>query len=369
MITDDEVGRIVQAFAGAVLDPTEWMPALLRMSEAMGSASSSLELADLNTGFASINCTSPLDDDIIDLYEERVYHINPRVQRARQIPVGAMVDDRTLLVESDPNMGEFMDWLRKTPNRFVLGTKLFQSGGHEIYFGSYFSEKQGPPQSWHENVHRLVIPHLVNFVAAGKALSANRLNNELVTINHLEGEHPFALLDRAGRIVECSAGFEAMLKSSSILGSSNRRLAAIHAQHRRQVELFLELLLGNRRLLELPMPIRLATTDLPRGLIVRGIPLEPSDDVFGVFRPAALVTITDLDRPHRVRRKELVELFTLTLREADVAALISEGYAPEKVAHRLGISAYTVRQHLKAVFGKMGVSRQSELVSIISRIA
>jgi DNA-binding CsgD family transcriptional regulator len=117
------------------------------------------------------------------------------------------------------------------------------------------------------------------------------------------------------------------------------------------------------------MPIRLATPDCPRGIILRAVPLAEQNDVFDVFRPAALITLTDLDQPCRVLRQELVALFGLTEREADVTALVCEGVTTEKAAHQLAISEYTVRQHLKAVFGKIGVSRQAELVAIVSRLS
>lgn len=368
-LDEEDVGELVAAFARAVIDPTEWMPALSKMSHAMGSASSSLELADLNTGLASINCTYPLDGDIVEIYEERIYHINPRVHRARKIPVGVIVDDRSLLIDGDPNIDEFMDWLDKTPNRFVEGAKLFQGGGHEIYFGSYFSKAHGPPQSWHSEVHRLIVPHLINIISVGRILSANKLNNELLKLDAFEADRPFALLDKKGRLIECSVGFETILKSRQVLGLRNRNLVAMHPKHRPLVDRFIEAALGARRMLEPPMPVRLATPDSPRGLILRSVPLTLNNDIFDIFRPAALITLADLDRPSRVKRAELVALFGLTKREADVAALVSEGCTPESVAHELAISEYTVRQHLKVVFGKIGVRRQAELVAIVARLA
>lgn len=368
-MTEDVLAEIIGAFANAALNPAEWMPALSLMSDAMGSASSALELADTRSGLASINCTHPLDAEIIDLYEQRIYHINPRVARARRMPVGAMIDDRVLLVDGDPHMGEFVDWLEKTPNRFVQGAKLFQSGRHEIYFGSYFSKRQGPPETWHRDVHRAVIPHLIGFVSASRALCDRSLQNELVTIDHLEGNRPFALLDQTGRIIECSAGFEAMSKASGVLTSRFGKLAAVHAQHRSKMERFLNSALGPKRWVAPPFPIRLAAPARPRGLILRAVPIQPGNNIFALFRPTALVTLTDLDCPKRPQRHELVELFDLTIREADVAALISEGCTAEQAAAELAISEYTVRQHLKSVFSKMSVTRQADLVSLISRLS
>jgi len=365
---DEIVATIIGGFARAVIDPAEWMPALKLMSETIGSASCSLELADLNTGLASINCTCPLDDRVIEQYEERIYHINPRVRRARALPVGVVVDDRALLVDGDPDMAEFMDWLEKTPNRYVQGGKLFQGGGHEIYFGSYFAADHGPPKRSHLEVHRRITPHLVNFVAAGRSLSGNRLTNEAVTIEQIESSSPFALLDRSGRLVECSAGFETALRCSSVLTARDRKLRAVHARHRNKVDRFVRSAADNTAMLEPIFPVRLAGPFCPLGLILRAVPLEPSNNVFDVLRPVALITLTDLDTPGRVRRGELVELFDLTAREAEVAALVSEGLSTAKVARTLAIGEYTVKQHLKAVFGKIGISRQPELVALISRL-
>lgn len=369
MLADEEVARIVQAFAGAALDPAQWLPALSLMSETAGINACALEFADLNTGQASMECNYALDTDVLDLYEERVFHINPRVRRAHLAPVGRLVDDRYLLPADDPHSGEFLDWLSKTPNRFIQGAKILDDGGHQIYFGSHYSAQQGFPDADHHKLHHHVIPHLVNFIAMGRNLSVGKLKNQLVPMNALEADRPFGLLDKAGRLVECSHAFEAVLKGSSILGLYNRLLVARQAQHRHAIERFLRSSVGEQRLVEPPLPIRLTTPDAPRGLVLRSLPLAPEGNVFDIFRPSALITITDLDKPYRVRREKLTALFGLTGREAEVAASLGEGHSVEGAALRLSISEHTVRQHLKAVFGKMGVDRQSDLVAIIARIA
>jgi DNA-binding CsgD family transcriptional regulator len=102
--------------------------------------------------------------------------------------------------------------------------------------------------------------------------------------------------------------------------------------------------------------------------VLRAVPLTRNNDLFDLFRPAALLTLVDLDQPQRVRRDDLIALFDLTSREADIAALLGEGETTEGVARRLEISEHTVRQHLKAIFGKVGVSRQAELVGVVSRL-
>jgi len=212
------------------------------------------------------------------------------------------------------------------------------------------------------------MPHIVNFVQVGRALSEKQLRNDLVNEQDLHGGRSFALLDRRGCVIECSDGFSAILRSNDLIGLRNNCIVALHPQHRRMADLFLKSALDERCLLEPPLPIRLAGPGHPRGLVLRAVPLPPRGDIFDIFRPAALITLTDLDAPFRARRKDLMALFGLTEREADVAALIGEGRTIERVAQELTISLYTVKQHLKAVFGKMGIERQAELVAMVARI-
>jgi len=62
------------------------------------------------------------------------------------------------------------------------------------------------------------------------------------------------------------------------------------------------------------------------------------------------------------------DLLGLTLGEARVAALVGSGQAPRKAAEKLGITEGTARTVLKRVFAKVGVSRQSELASLLTRL-
>jgi DNA-binding CsgD family transcriptional regulator len=67
--------------------------------------------------------------------------------------------------------------------------------------------------------------------------------------------------------------------------------------------------------------------------------------------------------PAMVDSKLLAELFSLTRREADVAALLSSGKSVTSIAKLHDVSVGTVRVQLKAIFRKTGVAGQVELIS------
>jgi LuxR family maltose regulon positive regulatory protein len=53
---------------------------------------------------------------------------------------------------------------------------------------------------------------------------------------------------------------------------------------------------------------------------------------------------------------------TLTARERDVLAMISQGCCNKRIARTLKISPETVKSHVKHIFSKLAVSTRSEVV-------
>jgi DNA-binding CsgD family transcriptional regulator len=52
----------------------------------------------------------------------------------------------------------------------------------------------------------------------------------------------------------------------------------------------------------------------------------------------------------------------LTVREYQILDLAGKGEPDKQIASRLGISAWTVRDHLKHIFAKLGVHTRTEAV-------
>ncbi|MGH7317387.1 MAG: response regulator transcription factor [Candidatus Rokuibacteriota bacterium] len=51
----------------------------------------------------------------------------------------------------------------------------------------------------------------------------------------------------------------------------------------------------------------------------------------------------------------------LTAREIQVGVLIQHGRANKQIAHELGISVHTVKQHRREIYRKLGVHNTAEL--------
>jgi DNA-binding CsgD family transcriptional regulator len=59
----------------------------------------------------------------------------------------------------------------------------------------------------------------------------------------------------------------------------------------------------------------------------------------------------------------VVEAYALTPREVEVTRLVARGLSTDEIAATLFLSRHTVRDHLKAIFAKVGVSSRGELTS------
>jgi DNA-binding CsgD family transcriptional regulator len=101
----------------------------------------------------------------------------------------------------------------------------------------------------------------------------------------------------------------------------------------------------------------------PLTLLIRRVDsASPKRDA---MTPALLVFILDPEVPVGMAETELRQLYGLTSTEASLASLLMEGKTLDDCCELLDIRRSTVRTHLQHLFEKVGVQRQSELVSLL----
>jgi DNA-binding NarL/FixJ family response regulator len=93
-------------------------------------------------------------------------------------------------------------------------------------------------------------------------------------------------------------------------------------------------------------------TQAGRWLVVRGSLVGP-DQVAILLEPARPADLAEV----------ITETYGFTPRERLVTQLVARGLSTTQIARRLHVSAYTVQDHLKAIFDKSGTSSRGQLVS------
>jgi DNA-binding CsgD family transcriptional regulator/PAS domain-containing protein len=94
-------------------------------------------------------------------------------------------------------------------------------------------------------------------------------------------------------------------------------------------------------------------------LLVRPLPAGAGGDAGS---PIATVFLSRPEERHSIPPEIIQQLFGLTKTESSVTSLLAQGIGVEEIASRLGVSVYTVRTHIRSVFKKTGVSKQTELI-------
>jgi DNA-binding CsgD family transcriptional regulator len=172
---------------------------------------------------------------------------------------------------------------------------------------------------------------------------------------------PAAILSRSYRLTAANELMKTLIPHvvqdrPSRVGLADRRADAMLAEQLAQMH---DRAAGQAR----TIPIA-ATPGLPASIVqvipVRGAAID--------MVPAAawVLVIAAVARPEIAPARLLADLFDLTPAEARVARGIAAGKTVHDLADEAGLAAGTIRQQLKSVFSKTGVSRQADLVALLA---
>jgi DNA-binding CsgD family transcriptional regulator len=119
-----------------------------------------------------------------------------------------------------------------------------------------------------------------------------------------------------------------------------------------------------------PKPILIHRREAERPLAVYVLPIAAASAATAQFltQTRAIVLAIDPQANEPADPAIVRDVLGLTLGEARVASLVGSGLPPREAAQKLGITEETARTALKRVFGKVGISRQSELAALLTRL-
>jgi DNA-binding CsgD family transcriptional regulator/PAS domain-containing protein len=117
-------------------------------------------------------------------------------------------------------------------------------------------------------------------------------------------------------------------------------------------------------------PILVHRRSTSRPLVLHILPIPNSGTAVNHFLTEARVIVLVIDTAEELTLEPAFvrDFFGLTLGEARVAAKVGAGITPRIAAGELGIAEETARSVLKRVCAKLGVSRQSELAVLMTRL-
>ena len=108
--------------------------------------------------------------------------------------------------------------------------------------------------------------------------------------------------------------------------------------------------------------LRRVAGDLPIPVLFRGFPLAShsiNDDA------CMLVLMEKIGRERRIVPDQAKDQFRLTGREVEIVKYISDGWTNKEIAHHLGISEHTVKEHVRHLLKKTKSSTRTGILAQI----
>ncbi|MDN3653447.1 helix-turn-helix transcriptional regulator [Thalassotalea ponticola] len=110
------------------------------------------------------------------------------------------------------------------------------------------------------------------------------------------------------------------------------------------------------------MSISRNSSEVKLGVVIEPIPSTTWATGYG--QPTAVVYVRDSESKSRTSADIAKKLFDLTPAETALSMQLTNGLSLEEAAEELGIRRNTARAHLRSIFSKTGVRRQTELVRL-----
>ena len=175
------------------------------------------------------------------------------------------------------------------------------------------------------------------------------------------------LLDREGRIVTMNRGAEEIIGLADGLAAGMGVLRAARASEAAVLSRMIgdAAATGSGEGFDPGGAMAVSRPSMLRPFSALVAPLGGEVPRVGARRPVVAVFVADPESEDETPEALLARLYGLTPAEARLASALIQGNGLERTAERLGVSINTARTHVKSVFAKTGVNRQTELIRLV----
>ncbi len=214
---------------------------------------------------------------------------------------------------------------------------------------------------------QVLVPHL------RRALDLHLSVNQDKEVNRLYGQAMAHLmvgaivLDEHGSVVECNPMARAIVEMNDGLVIRGGQVEATYAADNRRLQRLVHDVLEAANRPSRLRPAEAISISRPSGKVSWGLVVQaitPDRWTEGKHRPSAAVFVRDSDSRAMPPVRLAQELFQLTAAETMLAIQLANGLSLEEASEALNIRRNTARAHLRSIFSKTGVRRQTELVRI-----
>ncbi len=300
-------------------------------------------------------------------YQERFFAQDPFVNLPfdEVTALGDLISEDALLTSDF-----YRDYMEPSGTFHVLGVNSREDDGLEARLRA--SRTRGKPRfgTAERRLCQELVPHVRRAVRLHARITRVESERDLFAGAVDQLAMATILLDEAGRVLRTNRSAAELLRRGHGLRAVGGELRAEQPESTRELRGAIERALAHR---SAGAPgvvegLRLPTADGEAlRVLVRPVALGRWSEGRAVAAVALFIGGTEEPAPAPV--EVFQQLFELTRAEAALAARLAGGQSLDEAASALGVARNTARAHLRAIFSKTGVGRQSELVRLLLRSA
>lgn len=360
--------EVVDAFANAPLSG-DWLQGLSLLSDLTGSRSGELiGLGSANS--VPFNWVSNLDksyaDDFIAMGGGDPAE-NPFVRVGTQLPALQVVSSEDFLSSRERRYNRFLvEHVKRYDIPYICLTPLVKSAELLVGLAVMRSSSQGEITTAERDLFTSIAPHVraavrmqMSLEHQGAALVAGALEALSLAI---------FICDGRGVVRSMTPDAEAIVSQGRQLMLKNGILCSGRPQESRALSDAIATASADIGSFSNPQSNSLVIGD-PDGspLVLEILPIPKRDFAFG-FEPRALVVVKGGKAKPDQAKTLLMLMYRLTTAEADVALRLVNGETPEQISLARNATVGTVRAQIRAIYGKCGINRCSELIAKVNQL-
>lgn len=362
-----QLDTLISAVYQGITETPPWQTALEQLRKHVKGGVATLMLrppSPESTGVA-IN-TGHVDQRATESYETHFFAVDPFVK----LPDGHVASAEEIVGEEEWLASDMYQlYLEPLNIRHMLGTEIHTEEGIECRLRVTRGPNREPFSEHDKNVMRVMLPHLrhaiqlhakMDYLECERQVYSGAMNRMLLGMVSFGTDRSIMEINQeATRILSEKDG---LWRTGNTLKAANR------SENQELQRLIREAIDGGASDSSTPLTEATSITrqfDRGRlGIVVRSIPMGPWSE--STQRPAAALFMRDPDYNSPEPSEDVVRrVFGLTRMEAALAVLLARGQSLDDAAESLGVRRNTARTHLRSIFGKTGVSRQTMLVRMI----
>lgn len=366
--------RLLSAIYEGPLESPPWQSALQLLREQLGAAHVTLMLRPpspdstgvmINTGSTTV--------EAVKSYETNYFALDPFVR----LQEGEVVTAEELIGKQWLDSPVYVEYLKPLDIRHLLGAHVYTRDGIECRPRITRNHEAPPFSEADKALCRALLPHLKRSIQLHARLDSLECERQLFagTINRmLLGIVGFT---QNGQILEMNQEAKRILGEKDGIRLSGNTLTADSVQEGRELQRMLKQAFAEHPSSETsdaeteegPGVVQALSITRPSGraklgVLIRAIPLGPWSE--SRQRQGTVVFLRDPESSGAQPSQELVRrLFGLTRMEAQLALLLTEGLTLDEAAEQMNVRRNTARTHLRSIFSKTGVTRQTMLVRLL----